>query len=187
MKKAQQDGYRSRSAYKLLEMQNKYHFIKRNMTIVDLGAAPGGWSQAASSILGTKIFALDILPMEPIHNIEFMQGDFCDDKTLESLLERINGRKVDLVLSDMAPNLSGINAVDQARSMHLVELAFDFAKQVLSDNGIMVVKIFQGEGTDNYIKSVRNSFKQVINHKPKASRGRSRELYLLAKDFISSS
>jgi 23S rRNA (uridine2552-2'-O)-methyltransferase len=181
VKKAQEAGYRSRAAFKLLEIQKKDRLIKPGMVVVDLGAAPGGWSQVAVELLKGKgrVFALDVLPMEPISGVDFICGDFCDEQVLAQLLLKMNGKKVDLVLSDMAPNISGIKVVDQSRSMYLAELALDCAKQILAPKGGFLVKVFQGEGFDAYLKDMRQYFKKVIVRKPQASRGRSREFYIL--------
>jgi 23S rRNA (uridine2552-2'-O)-methyltransferase len=181
VKQAKEKGYRARSAFKLLEIQQKDRLIKPDMVIVDLGAAPGGWSQVAiECIKGRgKVFALDILPMDSIENVDFIQGDFQEDEILNILLDRLRDQKVDLVLSDMAPNISGIKAVDQVKVMYLAELALDFAKQVLRPGGNFLVKVFQGEGFDQYLQAMRAYFKKVIVRKPEASRSRSREVYLL--------
>jgi 23S rRNA (uridine2552-2'-O)-methyltransferase len=183
VKQAQQAGYRSRAVYKLLEMQERDKLFKPGMIVVDLGAAPGGWSQVVKECLGQKgqIIALDILPMEPIDGVEFIQGDFAQQQVLDELLLKLGDKKVDWVLSDMAPNLSGIDSVDQPRSIELAELAFDLAQRILTKNGSFLVKVFQGSGFDEYLIQVRNYFNKVIIRKPKASRGRSREIYLLAR------
>lgn len=185
VKQAQQKGYRSRSVFKLLEIQEKDHLIKPGMLIVDLGAAPGGWSEIAKKWLGDKgkLIALDILPMEPIAGVEIIQGDFTSEAVFQQLLDTLEKRPVDLVISDMAPNISGVNEIDQPRAMYLVELALDFAQQVLKPGGNFLVKVFQGEGFDSLIKSLRQSFQKVVTRKPKASRPRSNEVYLLAQGF----
>ena len=185
VKKSWQEGYRSRSAYKLLELQDKYDFVKSNMVVLDLGAAPGGWSQVVSKLLDKKgrILALDLLSMEKISGVEFIHGDFYKEETLNNLFKILQEDKVNLILSDMAPNMTGIKAVDQARSMHLAEMVFEFAEKTLVPHGNMLVKIFQGVGFDQYLETLRASFKKVLICKPQSSRGGSRELYLLAKDF----
>lgn len=185
VKKAQQEGYRSRAVYKLLEIQEKDKLFKPGMTVVDLGAAPGGWSQLASQLMGTKgkIIALDILPMDPLPGVDFIEGDFSDDTVLQQLLDRLQGLPIDLVISDIAPNLSGMAAIDNPRAMYLAELVLDFAKQVLKPGGTFLTKAFQGEGFEQYLKELRKNFKQVVIRKPKASRARSSEVYLLAKGF----
>jgi 23S rRNA (uridine2552-2'-O)-methyltransferase len=184
VKLAQQKGLRSRSAYKLLELQDKYHLIRAGMTVVDLGAAPGGWCQLAQSLVGETgvVIGLDILAMEPLHGVQFIQGDFTEDEPLHELEEILGGKTVDLVLSDMAPNMSGMATIDQAKAMYLAELALDFVKSHLKPGGDFVVKLFQGEGFDSYVREVRSLFRKVQVRKPKASRPRSREVYLLARD-----
>lgn len=183
VKQAQQFGYRSRSVYKLLELQERDKLFKPGMTVVDLGAAPGGWSQLVVNHVGKKgrVIALDLLAIEPITGVEFIQGDFSEDSILEELNQLLDGSKVDWVLSDLAPNMSGIDSVDQPRSMALAELALDFALAVLNQNGGFLVKVFQGEGFDSFLVAVRQNFKKVIIRKPKASRDRSREVYILAR------
>jgi 23S rRNA (uridine2552-2'-O)-methyltransferase len=153
------------------------------MTVVDLGAAPGGWSEVARDLVGPKghVIATDILPMDPIEGVDFVQGDFREDEVLAALLEIIGDRPVDLVMSDMAPNLSGMDAIDQPRSIYLVELALDMAKQVLKPGGDLLVKVFQGEGSEQYLKELKNTFDRVVIRKPEASRARSREVYALAR------
>lgn len=182
VKRAQKEGWRSRSAFKLLELHEKYQLIKPGMSVVDLGCAPGGWSQLAASLVGPKgrVIGLDILAMEPLADVTFIEGDFTEAESVEKLEAELAGRGVDLVLSDMAPNMSGMAATDQARSMYLVELAFEFAKDHLKPNGAFVVKIFQGEGFDAFVRETRNWFDKVLVRKPDASRPRSREVYLLA-------
>lgn len=182
---AQAQGWRSRAVFKLIEIQEKDHLIKPGMTIVDLGAAPGGWSQYAGKIAGKKckIFALDILPMEPLENVEFIQGDFRDLSVLEALQALSGGSGIDLVMSDMAPNMSGNKGVDQPNSMYLCELALDTARAMLSPGGAFLVKVFQGEGYENFLKEVRQCFSSVVIRKPKASRARSNEVYILGKGF----
>ncbi|VAX03524.1 23S rRNA (uridine(2552)-2'-O)-methyltransferase [hydrothermal vent metagenome] len=185
VKQAQKAGYRSRAVFKLLEIQEKKRIIKPGQVIVDLGAAPGGWAQAAVPLVGKKgaIIAVDILPIEPIEGVVFIQGDFAEQDVHEQLLLAINGRNIDLVMSDMAPNISGLKAVDQPRAMCLAELALDFARGALKPGGDFLVKVFQGEGFDGYLKDVRKTFKKVVIRKPKASRPKSREVYLLAMDM----
>jgi 23S rRNA (uridine2552-2'-O)-methyltransferase len=185
VKLARQKGYRSRAAYKLLAIQEKDKIIKPGMTVVDLGAAPGGWSEAAAKLVGEKgkVIAIDILPMQPIPGVEFIQGDFTDDKVLEAILQHIGKQPVDLVISDMAPNISGMKAIDQPRAMYLVELAWDFAQQVLKPGGAFLVKIFQGPGFETLLKEVKSHFSEVKIRKPEASRARSKEIFLLAKGF----
>ena len=185
VKKAQQEGYRSRAAYKLLEIQDRDALIQPGMCVVDLGAAPGGWSQIAKKLVGERgqVIALDILPMDPIPGVEIIEGDFREDGSLQRLQETLVGKRVDLVISDMAPNVSGMSAVDQPRAIYLCELTLEFARDSLKPGGRMVVKLFQGEGSDQYIKDVRSSFKKVSTRKPKASRPRSREVYLVADGF----
>jgi 23S rRNA (uridine2552-2'-O)-methyltransferase len=176
---------RSRACYKLKEFQDKYHLIRPGQVIVDLGAAPGGWSQLA--IRWTKgrgiVVGLDLLPIQPLEGVELIQGDFTEDETLAELEQRIDGQAVDLVLSDMAPNISGMQAVDLPRAMYLVELALDFASGHLKKGGAMLVKVFQGEGFDEFLAATRACFSKVKIVKPKASRPRSREVYLLAQGF----
>ncbi|MBT8048124.1 MAG: 23S rRNA (uridine(2552)-2'-O)-methyltransferase RlmE [Xanthomonadales bacterium] len=184
VKMAQQKGLRSRSAFKLLELQEKYQLIKPGMVVVDLGAAPGGWCQVVKPLIGEGgvLVALDILDMEPIAGVEFIQGDFTEDEPLRELENALSGRMVDLVLSDMAPNMSGMTTIDQAKAMYLAELALEFVRQHLKPGGDYVVKLFQGTDFDSYVKEVRSMFGKVLVRKPKASRPRSREVYLLARD-----
>ncbi|HHH48369.1 MAG TPA: 23S rRNA (uridine(2552)-2'-O)-methyltransferase RlmE [Gammaproteobacteria bacterium] len=183
VKQAQKAGYRSRAVFKLLEIQEKRRIIKPGQVIVDLGAAPGGWSQVAVPMVGRKgaVIAMDILPMEPIEGVDFIQGDFSEQDVHDRLLATINGRGVDLVMSDMAPNITGLKAVDQPRAMYLAELALDFAREVVKPGGDFLVKVFQGEGFDEFLKQVRASFQKVVIRKPQASRPKSREVYLLAQ------
>lgn len=187
VKQAQKDGYRSRASYKLLDIQEKDRILHKGMTVVDLGAAPGGWSQVVSRVIGEKgrLIASDILPMDSIADVTFIQGDFTEDKVFEQLLAALDTNPVDLVISDMAPNMSGMRSVDQPKAMLLCELALDFAKKVLKPGGIFLIKIFQGEGFDSYLQSVRSAFTKVQIRKPESSRDRSREQYLLAKGFKS--
>lgn len=185
VQRAQREGYRSRACYKLLELQDKERLIRPGMTVVDLGSAPGGWSQVAVEQVGHKgrVIASDILPMDSLAGVEFIQGDFTEDQVFEQILAAIGDKSVDLVISDMAPNLSGVNAVDQPRSMYLVELALDLTRQVLAPGGSFVAKVFQGEGFDELIRETRQLFTRVLTRKPQASRPRSREVYLVARDF----
>jgi len=183
--RAQEAGYRSRAVYKLLEIQKKDRLLKSGMTVVDLGAAPGGWSQAAAEIVGEKgrVIALDILPMSSLAGVEVIEGDFREDSVLEKLLKSLGDRPVDLVMSDMAPNMSGMKDMDQPRAMHLTELALDLANQVLRKDGDIVVKVFQGEGFDEYLRDLKKAFNKVLTRKPDASRARSREVYLVGRGF----
>lgn len=185
VKKAQEEGYRSRAVFKLKEIDDKDHLFKPGRVVVDLGSAPGGWSEFARSRLPDKdpIFALDILPMDPIAGVKFVQGDFTEQVPLDELLGLLGDARVNLVLSDMAPNISGMKAVDQPRAMYLVELALDFCHQVLQPKGDFLVKVFQGEGFDAYLKQLRTSFDKIVVRKPDASRPRSREVYLLARGY----
>lgn len=182
---AKKEGYRSRAVYKLLEINEKQQLIKPGMTIVDLGAAPGGWSQLAGQILKEEgqIIALDLLPIEPLPHVTFIQGDFLADEIYHKLMASLEGVGVDLVLSDMAPNMSGNKAVDIPRAMYLCECAVDFAKRTLKPGGNLLMKVFHGEGFESLIKEVKLSFKTTALKKPKASRARSRETYLLAQGF----
>lgn len=183
VKKAQQKGYRSRATFKLEEIDQKDKLIRKGISVVDLGAAPGGWSDYALHRVGDngKVIALDILPMTPLTGVYFIEGDFREDHVLEQLNEVLAGQSIDLVLSDMAPNMTGVDAIDQPSSMHLVELALDFAINNLSKQGDFLVKVFQGEGFDDFLKSMRSHFKKVTTRKPDASRARSREVYLLGR------
>jgi len=183
VKEAKAQGYRSRAAFKLLALDEKDRLLRPGMTVVDLGAAPGGWSQVAAERVGAggRVIALDLLPMDPIAGVTFIQGDFTEQLALERLEAAIGGRPVDLVLSDMAPNMSGVRSVDQARSIYLLELALDLAERVLAAEGGLVVKAFQGEGFDDFLRRLRQGFQRVVVRKPPASRARSRELYLVAK------
>ena len=185
VKKSKREGYRSRASFKLLEIQKKDRFIKRGMTVVDLGSAPGGWSQVAKHLVGDHgmVFASDILPMEPIPGVNFIQGDFTEKVVLEQLTAEIRGGLVDLVISDMAPNISGIKAIDQANSIHLAELAFDLSRSILGEGAYFLVKMFEGEGSEAFKKLLSREFKRVKTRKPTASRARSSEFYLLAEDF----
>jgi 23S rRNA (uridine2552-2'-O)-methyltransferase len=185
VKKAQKAGFRSRAAFKLLEIQEKDGVIKPGMRVVDLGAAPGGWSQIARDLVGEmgQVIALDILPMDPIAGVEVIEGDFREDGPLEALRNLLGGNRVDLVISDMAPNVTGMSSVDQPRAMYLCELALDFARESLKPGGGFVIKVFQGAGFDEYIKEVRSSFGRVVSRKPDSSRAKSREIYLVAGNF----
>ena len=185
VKLAQQKGYRSRAVFKLEEIQAKDRLLRPGLSVVDLGAAPGGWSQYAVEKIGKsgRIIALDILPVEAIPGVTIIEGDFQEESVLNQLLEALEGNPVDLVLSDMAPNMSGTRVVDQSRAMYLAELALDTARQVLRPGGAFVVKLFMGSGFDEFQKEARKSFASLANRKPKASRDRSREVYLVGKGF----
>lgn len=185
VQKAQSQGQRSRAYFKLEEMDKKDKLIQPGMTIVDLGAAPGGWSQYATFKLQGRgqVFALDILPMDPLPDVDFIQGDFREEVILNQLLAAMSEHRSDLVLSDMAPNISGNTGVDQPRAMYLVELAFELACQTLKPNGDFLVKVFQGEGFDEFLRDVRLRFQSVKTRKPQASRDRSKEVYILARNF----
>jgi len=186
---AQKAGYRSRAAFKLLEIDERDHLLKPGMVVVDLGATPGGWSQVAAAKVGTagKVLALDLLPLDPLAGVTFIQGDFREDAVLQQLESELGGRPVGLVISDMAPNISGIVSADQARAMHLAELAMDFALEHLTPEGSFLVKVFQGAGFEDYLKLMRQSFSKVVSRKPKASRDRSSEVYLLASGKLENS
>ena len=179
VQKARDQGYRSRAVFKLEEIQRKDRIFKPGQFVLDLGAAPGGWSEYAIQAVGDRgrVIALDMLPMEPIAGVEFVQGDFTEQQTLDELLELIGDRRFDLVLSDMAPNLSGMQSVDQPKSMYLAELALEMAREFLVPSGVFVVKLFQGEGFEELVTSLRMSFKSVKFRKPEASRSRSSEIY----------
>lgn len=185
VKQAQKDGYRSRSAYKLVQLNERDHLLRPGLRVLDLGSAPGGWSQVASKIIGGKgrILATDILPMDPLPNVDFIQGDFTDDAIVKQLLDWLEGGRFDLIVSDIAPNLSGIDSADQARSMYFLELALDTVRRTLKPGGTFVAKMFQGAGSDAYVKELRTSFEKVLIRKPDASRKESREVYLVAKGF----
>jgi len=182
VQRARKEGLRSRAAFKLEELDELERLLRPGMVVVDLGAAPGGWSQYAGKILKDKglVVALDILPMDPLPGVTFIQGDFREEGPLRALEQVLNGRAVDLVMSDMAPNMSGIDAVDQPRQWHLVELAHDFARAHLKPGGVFLAKVFQGAGFDEFLRAVRRDFTQVRMKKPPASRSRSAEMYLLA-------
>jgi 23S rRNA (uridine2552-2'-O)-methyltransferase len=185
VKQAQKDGYRSRASYKLLEIQEKDRLIRPGMSVIDLGAAPGGWSQVTSRLIGGqgRLIASDILEMDSIPDVTFIQGDFTQDEVLQQILQAVGDSHVDLVISDMAPNMSGTPAVDMPRAMFLCELALDLATRVLKPGGDFLIKIFQGEGFDMYLKDVRSKFDKVQMRKPSSSRDRSREQYLLGRGF----
>jgi 23S rRNA (uridine2552-2'-O)-methyltransferase len=183
VKRAKREGYRSRAAFKLQEIIERDRLVKPGMVVVDLGAAPGGWCQVVAPLLGAngRLLALDLLPMEPIPGVTFIQGDFREEEALRAMERALGGRQVDLVLSDMAPNISGISAADQARSAHLVELAVDFARAHLKPGGALLVKAFHGAGMDELRKTMTRVFESVVVRKPRASRDRSSEFYLLAR------
>jgi len=185
VKKAQAMGYRSRSTFKLVEIQEKDKIIRSGMNIIDLGAAPGGWSDYARKIVGkkNKVIGLDLLAIDPIEGVDFIQGDFREDAVLDELMRVLDGAPVDLVMSDMAPNISGNKAMDQPRSIYLAELALDTAQTVLTSGGTFLIKMFQGAGFDEYKKEVTKCFTSVMIRKPKSSRARSKEVYILAKGF----
>ncbi|WP_166220441.1 23S rRNA (uridine(2552)-2'-O)-methyltransferase RlmE [Pseudomonas atagonensis] len=182
VKQAQKDGYRSRASYKLLEIQEKYKLIRPGMNVVDLGAAPGGWSQVTSRLIGGqgRLIASDILEMDSIPDVTFIQGDFTEDAVLAQILDAVGNSQVDLVISDMAPNMSGTPEVDMPKAMFLCELALDLAERILKPGGNFVIKIFQGEGFDVYLKDARKKFDKIQMIKPDSSRGSSREQYMLA-------
>ncbi len=185
VKKAQKEGYRARAVYKLLEIDEKDRLLKPGMTVVDLGAAPGSWSEVAAQRVGNKgrVFALDILPMDSLPGVTFIQGDFREEAPYNALLEALNGAQVDLVMSDMAPNISGMKAVDQPRAMYLAELALELARKVLRPGGDLLIKVFNGEGLDAFKQELRKDFDRLIVRKPRASRPRSAEIYLLARGY----
>ncbi|MGB0446847.1 MAG: 23S rRNA (uridine(2552)-2'-O)-methyltransferase RlmE [Pseudomonadales bacterium] len=185
VKQSQQDGYRSRASYKLLEMSKKDKLIRPGMTVVDLGAAPGGWTQVAMQLVGDNgtVIASDILAMDPIAGVTFIEGDFTEQAVYDEIIMALNGRKADLVISDMAPNMSGNPAIDQPKSMYLVELALDMSRHILKPGGSFLAKVFQGEGFDELLRETRSSFVKVQSRKPGASRSRSREVYQLATGF----
>lgn len=185
VKKSVEDGYRSRASYKLVEIDDKYRLLKPASRVLDLGAAPGGWTQVAAQRVGLSgfILATDILAMDSVAGVTFIQGDFSEEDVFEKLLEEISDRPLDLVMSDMAPNLSGMKDIDQPRSMHLVELALDIATQTLRPGGNFLTKVFHGEGFDQLVKHSRSLFDKVNTVKPDASRSRSRETYLLGRGF----
>lgn len=182
---AQREGYRSRAVYKLKELDDKERFLRQGMTVVDLGAAPGSWSQWAGERVGKHglVIGLDLLPVHPLEGAFFLQGDFREDEVLAQLLSTLDGRPVDVVMSDMAPNTSGIPGVDVPRSIYLSELSLSFCHEVLKNDGVLLMKVFQGEGFDLFLKDVRQHFNKVQLKKPKASRGRSVEVYILARGY----
>lgn len=185
VKQAQIDGYRSRASYKLIEILDKDRLLSNQGAVLDLGSAPGGWSQVVADRMQSKgkIIASDILPMDSIADVHFIQGDFTEQSVYDEIITALDGSAVDLVMSDMAPNLSGIDATDQAASMYLVELALDIARNTLKPGGSFLAKVFQGEGYETYVTDLRSSFDKVLVRKPKASRPRSREVYLVGKGF----
>ncbi len=185
VKQAQLDGYRSRASYKLLELNDKDKLLRPGMILLDLGSAPGGWSQVAAPLVGSKgrVIASDILPMDAIADVDFIQGDFTEEVVFTQILEKLGDAQADIVISDMSPNISGVSAADQASSMYLLELALDMARQVLKPEGSFVAKVFHGEGYDQYVKELRTSFSKVVIRKPDASRSRSREVYVVARGF----
>lgn len=182
---SRKDGYRSRASYKLIEIDEKDRLFRSGMTVVDLGSAPGGWSQVAARHVGDtgRVIASDILEMDAIAGVEFIQGDFTDEAVYEQLLNCIGEDPVDLVISDMAPNMSGNSVIDQPAAMYLVELALDMASSILKPGGAFVAKVFHGEGFDDYVKAVRQQYAKVVMRKPEASRARSRETYIVATGF----
>jgi len=183
--KSQKEGYRSRASYKLIEIDDKDKLIKPGNLVVDLGAAPGGWSQVAVQRVGHigRVIASDILPMDGLAGVDFIEGDFTEEAVFNRILNVIDNEPVDLVISDMAPNMSGMKAVDQPRAMYLAELAYDMALNVLRPGGSFITKIFMGEGFDQYMKEARNNFEKVLTRKPDSSRARSPEVYMVAKKF----
>jgi 23S rRNA (uridine2552-2'-O)-methyltransferase len=185
VKQAQRDGYRSRSAYKLIELNEKDRLIRPGMRVMDLGSAPGGWSQVAGKLVGAKgrVLATDILPMDFIPNVDFIQGDFTDEAIVAQLLEWLGDEKFDLIISDIAPNITGIDSADQASSMYFLELALDTVRKTLKPGASFAAKMFQGAGSDQFVKDLRTSFEKVVIRKPAASRAQSREVYIVAKGF----
>ncbi len=185
VKQAQKDGYRSRSAYKLIELNEKDKLIRPGMRIMDLGSAPGGWSQVAGKLAGEKgrVLAMDILPMDELKNVDFIQGDFTEDAVVQRVLDWLAGAKFDLIISDIAPNITGIDSADQARSIYFLELALDAACKTLKHGASFAAKMFQGSGSDQYLQELRPHFAKVLIRKPAASRKESREVYLVAKGF----
>jgi len=181
--RAQQEGYRARAVYKLAEIDRRDHLLGPGMRVVDLGAAPGGWSQYAMERVGRsgRVVASDILPMDPIPGVDIVTGDFREEPVLNAILAQLGGEPADLVLSDIAPNLSGTDAVDQPRAIYLCELALDLSVRVLKPNGAFLVKLFQGQGSDEFLREMRKRFSRVVVRKPEASRPRSREVYVLAR------
>ena len=185
VKQAQKDGYRSRSAYKLIELNEKDRLIRPGMRIMDLGSAPGGWSQVAGKLVGRKgrVLATDILPMDALPNVDFIQGNFTADAIVQQLLAWLDGGRFDLIISDIAPNLTGITSADQASSIYFLELALDTVRKTLKPGASFAAKLFQGSGSDQYLKELRTHFEKVLIRKPAASRKESREVYLVAKGF----
>lgn len=184
VQRAKAEGYRSRAAYKLIEVAARDKLLKQGLVVVDLGAAPGGWSQVAAAKVGAggRVLAVDLLPMDALRNVVFLQGDFREEAVAGALERELAGRPIDLVLSDMSPNISGIALSDQARAMHLAELALEFAARHLKPGGSLLVKVFQGSGFQEFLREMRSHFNHVVTRKPEASRGRSNELYLLGKE-----
>ncbi|MCL4112768.1 UNVERIFIED_CONTAM: hypothetical protein GTU68_021786 [Idotea baltica] len=185
VKRSQKEGYRSRAIYKLQEIQQKDNLIRPNMQVVDLGAAPGGWSQYAVELVGSngRVVASDILPIDPLPFVEFVKGDFTEESVLNEILDVLNKDSADVVISDMAPNMTGVEATDQPRSIYLCELSLDMACQILKPGGSFVAKVFQGDGSEAFLKDVRQHFTKVKVRKPKASRPRSREVYVVGQGF----
>lgn len=185
VRRAQEEGYRSRASFKLLEIQEQDRLIKRGMTVVDLGAAPGGWSQVAANLVGDKgqVIASDILPIDSLPDVEFLQGDFTEQAVLDNFIKLLKDERADLVISDMAPNMSGMRDIDIPQVMYLAELALDLARTVLKPEGSFLVKVFHGEGYEELQKQLKSSFTSLKVRKPKASRARSSEIYLLASGF----
>ncbi|MEH6473509.1 MAG: 23S rRNA (uridine(2552)-2'-O)-methyltransferase RlmE [Halopseudomonas sp.] len=185
VQRAKDEGYRSRASYKLLELDKKDRLLRPGMTVVDLGSAPGGWSQVAAEKVGGsgRVISSDILAMDGLADVVFVQGDFTEESVYDQILAAIDGRPVDLVISDMAPNMSGMSSIDQPRGIYLVELALDLARQVLKPGGVFLAKVFQGEGFDPLLADMRQSFTKVQSRKPDSSRARSREIYQLCRGF----
>ena len=185
VQQAQRDGYRSRASYKLLEIQARDRLIKPGMSVIDLGSAPGGWCQVIADIVGMKgrVVAVDLLEMDPVADVEFIQGDFTEDEILEQMLALFENSRVGLVVSDMAPNISGIKSSDTTKSIYLAELGLDLCQQLLEPGGAFLVKVFQGEGFDQFLKDMKVVFTKVATRKPKASRPKSREMYLLGTGY----
>lgn len=185
VKQAQKEGFRSRAVYKLQELEERDRLFKPGMIVVDLGASPGGWCQYVVKLIkpAGRLIAVDILPMDPISGVDFIQADFSQEETFHEIISLLNNQKIHWVISDMAPNMSGNESIDMPRSMYLNELALDFAKKVLLPNGGFLIKVFQGEGFDSLLLEIKKLFKKVVIRKPKASRGRSREVYILARDL----
>lgn len=185
VQRSRAEGYRSRASYKLLEIAGADRLLRRGDLVVDLGAAPGGWSQVAAGLVGASgvVIASDILPMDPLPGVRFVCGDFTEEAVFDEILAALGGRRADLVMSDMAPNMSGIRDVDQPRAMLLAELALEFAARTLAPGGAFLCKVFHGEGFDDFVRALRGAFERVATRKPDASRGRSREVYVLARGF----